>query len=127
MPDIVHKKLLLTGFQPNVPLPQPFREHYGTEEEIGAKIRNDHARIQRAGITPVACLLDSQEIEKSLKEMEELLREGGYDAIGIGAGVRIVPAHLALFERMVNMCITLAPGVPLFFNDGPGGNTAASE
>ncbi|KAK5631738.1 hypothetical protein RRF57_007452 [Xylaria bambusicola] len=127
MPDTVPKKVLLMGFQSDVSVPQHFRDLFGTPDEISAKIRNDHARIQRAGITPVAYLLNSHEVEKGLKDLESLLREGSYDAIGIGAGVRLVPAYSALFERIVNMCIALAPGVPLLFNDGPDGSTAASE
>ena len=127
MSDTVHKKVLLMGFQSDVPLPQYFRELFGTTEEISAKIRADHDRIRRAGITTVTYLINSNELEKGLKDVESLLREGGYDAIGIGAGVRIVPTHSELFEHLVNMCIKNAPGVPLMFNDGPDGSTKARE
>ncbi|KAI1426696.1 hypothetical protein F5Y12DRAFT_712847 [Xylaria sp. FL1777] len=127
MSAVVHNKVLLMGFQSDVPLPQHFREMFGTVEEIGAKIQADHARIQRAGVTTVAYLLNSQEQEKGLKDIEVLLREGGYDAIGIGAGVRLNPAHTAVFERLVNMCVAIAPGVPLMFNDGPDGSSKTVE
>ncbi|KAI1367728.1 hypothetical protein F5Y08DRAFT_297464 [Xylaria arbuscula] len=127
MSDTVQKKVLLMGFQSDVALPQYFREMFGTDEEIGAKIRADHDRIQRSGITTVPYLINSRELEKGLKDVESLLREGSYDAIGIGAGVRLVPEYLGLFERLVNMCIANAPGVPLMFNDGPDGTTRAIE
>ncbi|KAI1281416.1 hypothetical protein F5Y07DRAFT_296020 [Xylaria sp. FL0933] len=127
MPGITHNKVLLMGFVPGVSLPPHFREMFGTAGEIGAKIQADHARIQRAGITPVTYLIDPQEQEKAFKEIEVLLREGGYDAIGIGAGVRLNPTHTAMFERIVNMCGTIAPGVPLMFNDGPDGSSKTGE
>ncbi|KAI1351697.1 hypothetical protein F5Y01DRAFT_282367 [Xylaria sp. FL0043] len=127
MPGITHNKVLLMGFVPGVSLPPHFREMFGTAEEIGAKIQADHSRIQRAGITPVTYLIDPQEQEKAFKDIEVLLREGGYDAIGIGAGVRLNPTHTAMFERIVNMCGTIAPGVPLMFNDGPDGTSKTGE
>ncbi|TGJ82015.1 hypothetical protein E0Z10_g6737 [Xylaria hypoxylon] len=127
MSGIIHSKVLLMGFQSTIPLPQHFRELFGTAEEIGAKLDADHARISRAGITPVTFLLNPLEQEKGLKDMEVLLRNGNYDAIGIGAGVRLHPKYTALFETIVNMCKTVAPSVPLLFNDGPGGSAETSE
>ncbi|KAI1302669.1 hypothetical protein F5Y03DRAFT_396425 [Xylaria venustula] len=127
MSRLTHNKVLLMGFVSDVSLPPHFRELFGTAEEIGAKIHADHARIQRAGITPVTYLLDPREQEKGLKEIESLLRQGGFDAIGIGAGVRLNPEHTAVFEHIVNLCATLAPGVPLMFNDGPDGSSKTIE
>ncbi|RWA07906.1 hypothetical protein EKO27_g7214 [Xylaria grammica] len=86
MSSIVHNKVLLMGFQSTIPLPQHFRELFGTAEGISAKLDADHARISRAGITPLTYLLNPLEQEKGLKDIEVLLREGNYDAIGIGAG-----------------------------------------
>ncbi|KAI0971706.1 hypothetical protein F4678DRAFT_431621 [Xylaria arbuscula] len=127
MPRLIHNKVLLVGFISDVSLPQYFRELFGTAEEIGAKIHADHARIQRAGITPVTYLLDPREQEKGLKDIELLLRQGGFDAIGIGAGVRLHPEHTAVFERIVNISAALAPGVPFMFNDGPDGTSKTIE
>ncbi|KAI3337015.1 hypothetical protein HD806DRAFT_475415 [Xylariaceae sp. AK1471] len=127
MPDILHKKVLLIGFQPDISISPYFRGLFGTAEEIGAKLDADHARIQRAGITPIVFLLNQLEKEKGLKDLEVLLREGKYDAIGIGAGVRLNVEHTALFETMVNMCRTITPSVPLMFNDGPGGSAETLE
>ncbi|KAI0539841.1 hypothetical protein GGR58DRAFT_462979 [Xylaria digitata] len=115
------------GFQSTVSLPQHFRELFGTAEEIGAKLDADHARIKRAGITPIGVLLNPLEQEKDLKDVEALLREGNYDAIGIGAGVRFHPDYTVLFETIVNMCRTIAPSVPLLFNNGPGGSSETIE
>lgn len=122
MPGLIHSKILLIGFVSNVSLPPYFRELFGAAEEIRAKLDADHDRIHRAGITPVVIQLSPQEIEKGLADMEALLREGKFDVIGIGAGVRLNPDHTALFETIVNLTRTIAPGIPLMFTDGPGGS-----
>lgn len=127
MPGLTHHRILLIGFVSNVSLPPYFRQLFGTAEEIRSKLAADHARIQRAGITTVVFHADPLEQEKGLLELEKLLREGGYDAISIGAGVRIHPDHTALFETLVNMCGRITPGVPLMFNDGPDGTTKTSK
>jgi hypothetical protein len=127
MPGLIYNKVLLIGFQPDITVSSQFRDLFGTAQEIGAKLDADHARIQRAGITPIVFLLNQLEQEKGLKDLEVLLREGKYDAIGIGAGVRLNPEHTALFETMVNMCRTIAPSVPLLFNDRPGGSAETLE
>ncbi|KAI0446077.1 hypothetical protein F4803DRAFT_505543 [Xylaria telfairii] len=127
MPGVIHSKILLIGFVSNVSLPPYFRGLFGTAEEIRAKLDADHDRIHRAGITPVIVELDPQEVEKGLADIEALLREGKFDAIGIGAGVRFNPDYTALFETLVNLSRTIAPGVPLMFNDGPGGSVETLE
>ncbi|KAI1824874.1 hypothetical protein F4861DRAFT_222911 [Xylaria intraflava] len=127
MAEVATKKVLLTGFVPTVAAPAAMHERYGTAEEIGAKIRADYARIRQAGITLVEFLFDPLEGEKVLEQFKSLLRNAKYDAIGIGAGIRVHPDHLTLFETMVNMCGAIAPGVPLLFNDGPGGSTETLE
>ncbi|KAI0405341.1 hypothetical protein F4802DRAFT_562738 [Xylaria palmicola] len=127
MPAIVHNRILIIGFQSDISIPQYFRELFGTSEEIRAKLDADHARIQRAGIQPVVFHLDPLEKEKGLRRLEALLQEGQYDAIGIGAGVRLHPEYTSLFETIVNMCVAAAPGVPLLFNDGPGASAETIE
>ncbi|KAI1168567.1 hypothetical protein F5B18DRAFT_595644 [Nemania serpens] len=127
MVGIIHNKVLLVGFQSNISIPQYFRERFGTAEEIRAQLDADHGRIQRAGITPIEFQLNPLEQEKGLQDLEGLLREGNYDAIGIGAGVRLHPEYTSLFEAIVNACRTIAPSVPLLFNDGPGGSAATIE
>ncbi|KAI1752434.1 hypothetical protein F4782DRAFT_501870 [Xylaria castorea] len=127
MLGIIHNKVLLIGFVSNVSLPPYFRDLFGAAEEIRAKLDADHDRIRRAGITPVSFELNPQEKEKGLADLGSLLREEKYDAIGIGAGVRLHPDYTALFETIVNLCRTTAPSVPLMFNDGPGGSVKTLE
>ncbi|KAJ2986434.1 hypothetical protein NUW58_g5032 [Xylaria curta] len=123
----LHNRVLLIGFHSDISLPQYFRELFGTAEEIRAKLDADHARIQRAGITPVMFQLNPLEKDAGLRDLEVLLREGEYDAIGIGAGARLHPEHTSVFEAVVNLCRTTTPSVPLMFNDGPDGSTVTCE
>ncbi|KAI0395335.1 hypothetical protein F5Y17DRAFT_423923 [Xylariaceae sp. FL0594] len=122
MSDPSEGKVLLIGFKPDITISRELQGRFGTASEIAAKLDADHARIQRAGIAPVVFRLDPREQEKGLQALRSLLGEERYEAIGIGAGVRFIPEHTALFETIVNLCIAMAPGVPLMFNDGPGGN-----
>ncbi|KAI1122900.1 hypothetical protein F5Y10DRAFT_252940 [Nemania abortiva] len=127
MPGLIHNRVLLIGLQSTISMPQYFRELFGTAEEIRVKLATDHDRIRRAGITPVMFQLNSLEQEKGLKDLEGLLQDGNYDAIGIGAGVRLQTDYTGLFETIVNMCRTITPSVPLMFNDGPDGSAATIE
>ncbi|KAI1433962.1 hypothetical protein GGR50DRAFT_665387 [Xylaria sp. CBS 124048] len=127
MPAITHKRILLTGFVSNVALPPDFRERFGSPEEIKARLATDHYRIERAGITAIFYQFDPLEQNKSLEGFESILQDGKYDAIGIGAGTRLHPDHTAFFETIVNTCGTIVPGVPLLFNDGPGGSAETLE
>ncbi|KAI8634922.1 hypothetical protein F5Y19DRAFT_410867 [Xylariaceae sp. FL1651] len=127
MSSLLHKEILLIGLRSDSSLPPYFRDFFGTPEEIDSKLDADHARIKRAGFIPVVLLIDSQEQEKGLNDLEAHLHRGKYDAIGIGAGLRVIPQYTGLFETMVNMCRTIAPSIPLMFNDGPGSSTESLE
>ncbi|KAI1180063.1 hypothetical protein F4777DRAFT_530811 [Nemania sp. FL0916] len=127
MPGIIHNKVILIGFRSNISVPEHYRELFGTAEEIRAKLDADHARIQRAGITTVEVQLDPLDLEKGLLEFKAYLAKRDFDAVGIGAGVRLHPDYAALFENIVNVCRTTVPNVPLLFNDGPGGSAVTIE
>ncbi len=51
--------------------------------------------------------------------IEEQLKSSTYDCVVIGAGVRLPPKSLWLFETVVNAARTAAPGVPIAFNTRP--------
>ncbi|KAI1824876.1 hypothetical protein F4861DRAFT_223130 [Xylaria intraflava] len=127
MAAITHKRVLLAGFVPGVAAPASFYERFGSGENVKTELIADHARITRAGITPVVFHLDPSQQEKHLKDFEAHLQEGKYDAIIIGAGVRVHPDYTVLFETLVNLCHTVAPNIPLLFNDGPSGSSKALE
>ncbi|KAI0191150.1 hypothetical protein EV127DRAFT_511206 [Xylaria flabelliformis] len=127
MSGFVHKKVLLMGFMADVSLPQYLVDLFGDPKEIKAKIDGVHDRLQGAGIATVTLQLNPLEKEKGLADLKALLQEEKYDAIGIGAGLKLHPDYTAYFETIVNLCRTTRPSVPLMFTDGPDGAVRGLE
>jgi hypothetical protein len=53
------------------------------------------------------------------------LKEKSYDAIIIGAGIRVVESNFLLFEKLVNTVHAHAPQSKICFNTSPKDNVAA--
>jgi hypothetical protein len=51
--------------------------------------------------------------------LEEALKAAAYDCVVIGAGMRLPPKSLALFETVVNIIHKTAPNTSLAFNTRP--------
>jgi hypothetical protein len=51
--------------------------------------------------------------------LEAALRNGRYDCVVIGGGLRLPPKSLALFETVVNIVHRAAPGAAIAFNTRP--------
>jgi len=58
--------------------------------------------------------------------VERLLRSANYDCVVIGAGVRLPPRHLALFEVVINAVRKAAPGAAIAFNTRPDDSADAA-
>ena len=59
-------------------------------------------------------------------EVERQLRSANYDCVVIGAGVRLPPRHLALFEVVLNAIRKAAPGAAIAFNTRPDDSADAA-
>lgn len=57
---------------------------------------------------------------------EHLLASKSYDCVVIGAGVRLPPRGLALFETVVNAIRKAAPGTAIAFNTRPDDSADAA-
>jgi len=51
--------------------------------------------------------------------VERLLASTSYDCVVIGAGVRLPPRRVAVFEAVINAVHKAAPGAAIAFNTGP--------
>ena len=51
--------------------------------------------------------------------VERLLRSSNYDCVVVGAGVRLPPRNLALFEVVINAVRRAAPNAAIAFNTRP--------
>ena len=58
--------------------------------------------------------------------VERLLASKSYDCVVIGAGVRLPPRGLALFEAVINAVHKAAPGAAIAFNTRPDDSADAA-
>ena len=58
--------------------------------------------------------------------VERQLASKSYDCVVIGAGVRLPPRGLALFEAVINAVHKAAPGAAIAFNTTPGDSADAA-
>ncbi|MDT0319328.1 hypothetical protein [Streptomyces millisiae] len=86
----------------------------------GAAVR---AELAREGHEVTRCVIDLGETADQV--LTRALTGGEFDCVVIGAGVRVVPEHLPLFERVINLVHRLAPGAAICFNTEPGDTVAA--
>ena len=71
-----------------------------------------------AGFAFVSCQLPSEPDEAEVKVLDCVVSRA-FEVAMIGAGVRMVPEHSLLFERVVNVLCELSPGITLCFNTTP--------
>jgi len=58
--------------------------------------------------------------------VERLLGSTNYDCVVVGAGVRLPPRNLALFEIVINAVRKAAPGAAIAFNTRPDDSADAA-
>jgi hypothetical protein len=58
--------------------------------------------------------------------LEKVLRGSTYDCVVIGAGLRLPPKSLLLFEMVVNAIYKAAPGAAIAFNTRPEDSAEAA-
>jgi len=86
-------------------------------QKVRAALDADRATLVALGYDADLCLTDFGETAGAV--VEEWLARKTYDCVLIGAGVRTVPRHFALFERLINVLHEHAPGAKLCFNTRP--------
>lgn len=74
------------------------------------------AGLRAAGYDVDNCLIDFG--QRGVDKARRWLAAKPYDAVLIGAGVRLVASNTLLFESIVNAAHTLAPGCRFVFNQG---------
>ena len=74
-------------------------------------------KVRAAGYDVVSCLVDLGDSAEAVAATA--LRSGKFDCVVIGAGLRLPPEQLLLFEKIINLVHRLAPGASLCFNRNP--------
>jgi hypothetical protein len=122
------KSVLLIGFDPTLlDFSSPeFAPFPGLDAAKVLKALNaDEARLKKLGCDVEMCLIDLGETAETV--VRERLRRKQFDCILIGAGVRTIPSHFILFERLINLLHAHAPQAKLCFNTNPGDTAEAVQ
>ncbi len=86
-------------------------------EKVMGGLRKDAAHLAELGYEADLCLTDFGETAESV--VREQLANRPYDCVVIGAGVRTLPRHFLLFEKLINVVHAAAPQAKICFNTRP--------
>ena len=112
------KRVLLVGFDPaKVDYSDPALPPGMTAEKIHAGIKLAIADIAGRGWQGEVCFINPD--ETAVPTVERRLAGGRYDCVVVGAGVRLPPSQLTLFEAVVNVIHRAAPQTAIAFNTRP--------
>jgi hypothetical protein len=95
-----------------------------TPEVVRAFIDSQFERIRVLGYEVESCLVDLGDTAENV--LTQQLRKRTFDCVMIGAGLRN-PAHLPLFEKLLNVVHALAPGAKICFNSSPADSAEAVQ
>jgi len=116
------KSVLLIGLAPHT---VDFSKIPGLDEaKLAAGIHAGLEAVSAAGFDATWCLTES-DWESAERQISASLAEKRYDAVMIGAGIRAIPEHFLLFERVINLVHAGAPGAKICFNTAPDTTLAA--
>ena len=116
------KSVLLIGLAPHA---VDFSKVPGLDEaKLAAGIQAGLEAVLAAGFDASWCLTEAT-WETVEPQVSAKLAERRYDAVMIGAGIRTIPDHFLLFERVINLVHAAAPGAKLCFNTSPDTSLAA--
>jgi hypothetical protein len=119
------KRVLLVGLDPaTVDFLDPALPPGMSVEKIHAGVKVALADMAERGWQTENCFINPD--ETAAPTVERRLAEGRYDCVVIGAGVRLPPSRLLLFEALVNAIHRAAPGAAIAFNTRPDDTGAAA-
>jgi hypothetical protein len=119
------KRALFIGFDPTmVDFSDPALPPGMTVEKIQAGIDIALADFAARGWDPEICLIKPD--ETAVPSVESCLARETYDCVVVGAGVRLPPSRLILFEAVLNAIHRGAPQAAIAFNTRPDDSGAAA-
>jgi hypothetical protein len=80
-------------------------------------------RLRDAGFDVVSCLIDTGETAEAV--LAAALKSSRFDCVVMGAGLRLPPDRLPLFEKVLNLVHALAPAARVCFNTTPADTAEA--
>jgi len=118
---MAQKRVLLIGIDPS--LVTFSRSGERTAETVTAAGNAAHERLSTLGYTVQNCLVDLGETAETV--VLQALAQNTFDCILIGAGIRALPQHTLLFEKIINAVHQQAPAAKLCFNTNPNDTAEA--
>jgi len=111
-------RVLLVGYDPStVDFSDPALPPGMTAEKIHAGIAHALGQMRDRGWEADDCLIRPDDTATPI--IERKLASATYDCVVIGAGVRLPPKHLVMFEIVLNAVHKGAPGAAIAFNTTP--------
>jgi hypothetical protein len=118
-------RVLLIGYEPEaVDFLDPALPQGMNAEKIHAGLALALKRMRDRGWEADLCLIRPD--ETALKTVERHLAAADYACVVIGAGVRMPPKGLVLFEAVVNAVHKAAPTAAIAFNKSPDDSADAA-
>jgi hypothetical protein len=88
------------------------------EAVLTARIERGNAALREAGFNFVPCLVDAAP-DAAEQAIRDQLQGAQFGLAMIGGGIRMMPEHTLLFERIVNVLHEASPGIRMCFNTAP--------
>jgi hypothetical protein len=118
------KKVLLLGIDPKL-IDSSLANTAGWDaNRVLAAAQDASKRLMELGFEVQTCLVDFGETAESV--VSDILSSERFDCIMIGAGVRAIPQHTLLFEKIINTIHQKAPpSSKICFNTNPSDTVKA--
>jgi hypothetical protein len=115
------KKVLSIGIDPKLIRHPPGWDAH----KVQTAIEDANKRLTELGYEVQGCLVDLGETAESV--VSDILSREKFDCIMIGAGIRILPEHTILSEKLINTIHQKAPppSSKICFNTNPGDTVEA--
>ncbi|MDP3270349.1 hypothetical protein [Limnobacter sp.] len=120
------KQVLIVGLQPElIDFSSPEYAAFPglTAEKVLEGLNAGAASLRAQGYEAQICLTDFGATADDV--LRNALIQNQYDCVLVGAGVRTVPTHFLLFEKIINTIHAHAPGAKICFNTKPSDTAEA--
>ncbi len=115
------KRVLVIGLDPNLVDFSHISDL--NAEKVMAALEADQAELNAWGYDAQLCMTDLGKTAESV--VVQKLSESTFDCILIGAGLRTMPTHFLLFEKLINVVHLNAPKAKICFNTKPSDTAEA--
>jgi hypothetical protein len=88
------------------------------EASLTARIDRGNAALLQAGFDVVLCQVETAP-DAAEAQIRTQLQRAQCGLAMVGGGIRMIPEHTELFERIVNVLHEASPGIRLCFNTAP--------